>query len=475
MTTALVWFRKDLRLHDNPALVEACLHYDHVICIYINDTSLTYQLGNAQRWWLHHSLTHLQNSLQQEQTQLILRQGSAEKIISELVLTEHIDAVFWNRCYEPDAITRDTQLKSLLKEQSVQVYTFNASLLNEPWTIQTNNQTYFKVFTPYWKRCLSTMQLRSVLAKPKLKPYKKLPSDHLTDWQLLPTWPHQFAEYWQPSEDGAKQKLENFIEHALMNYHTSRDDPAQAGTSRLSPHLHFGEISPVQIWQAIAQALARNSRFIQASERYFAELGWREFSYYLLYHFPALPEENFRSQFNTFSWQTEPQLLSAWQKGWTGYPIVDAGMRELWITGTMHNRVRMITASFLTKHCLIDWRAGAAWFLDTLLDADLASNSASWQWVAGCGADAAPYFRIFNPILQSEKFDPQALYLKKWLPELKDLPTKFIHQPWLATSAILKQAQVELGSTYPEPILDLQACRQRALEAYKQIRIKGAR
>lgn len=469
MSTALVWFRNDLRLHDNPALYTACKNYEQVIFLYIEDTSLTYRRGTAQNWWLHHSLNALQQSLQREHAQLVLRRGPAKKVLSSLAKEHHVDTIFWNRCYEPEIIRRDIDLKTTLKTQGIIVHTFNASLLYEPWEIKNTAGSFFKVFTPYWKRCLATQKLRSILPKPRLNNFKKIASDKLEHWNLLPTWPHQFGEHWQPSEQGAHTKLTEFIDEKLAIY-TERDKPGVMATSHLSPYLHFGEISPVQVWHTTQQAMAHNSSLLQCGSKFLTELGWREFSYHLLYHFPQLAHENFRTSFDNFPWQNTPSLLSAWQKGQTGYPIVDAGMRELWNTGYMHNRVRMIVASFLTKDCLVDWRQGAQWFLDTLLDADLASNSMNWQWVAGCGPDAAPYFRIFNPTLQSKKFDAEGIYIKRWLPELKNLPLQFIHQPWQAPTDVLAKAHIQLGENYPFPILDHSMAHHRALTAYNQIK-----
>ncbi|MFA5959715.1 MAG: deoxyribodipyrimidine photo-lyase [Tatlockia sp.] len=460
MNIALCWFRQDLRLSDNPAFIAACNQHEAVIPLYIFDET-TSVLGSAQRWWLHQSLTSLASDLQETGLQLVLRKGNPLQILTELAAQCSIEAINWNRCYEPLAIARDKHIKASLLHEGIAVYSTNGSLLNEPWTIKNKSGGFFKVFTPFWKHCLQTIQLPPAvkpLHQPRAVP---LSGDSLSDWNLLPenpNWAAQFGTFWEPGEAGAQKKLSSFIENTLNGYHLERDIPARDATSKLSPHLHFGEISPWTIWRAIELAQWDASCSLSSITRFLAELGWREFSYYLLYHFPGLPDTNFRKEFDAFPWLHDAIALSRWQKGMTGYPIVDAGMRELWATGTMHNRVRMIVASFLTKDLLIDWRCGAKWFLDTLVDADLANNSASWQWVAGSGADAAPYFRIFNPVLQSEKFDPNGDYIRRWVPELAKASNQTIHQPG------------HLDKGYPKPIILHADARKRALECYKAIR-----
>jgi len=427
MSTALFWFRTDLRLQDNPGLYEAMHNHDKVILLYIADDSI----GAAQKWWLYHSLQALQDALMAKGSHLVLSLNTPQIAIDKLIKTHQITDIYWNRQYSPDAIQRDTALKSLFKAQHLNVHTFNAYLLNEPWVIKNNADLPYKVFTPYWRKasCTLTIPDEKIIVQFKPNPH---PDDFpLSTWQLLPekpNWAVGFEPLWTPGELGAHDRLEHFIDEQLNDYVVNRDIPKHSGTSRLSPHLHFGEISPQQIWRALRTATPQGLN-IKSLERYQAELGWREFSYYLLYHFPSLPNKNFNPLFDNFPWHHDKTLLKAWQQGKTGYPIVDAGMRELWQTGYMHNRVRMIVASFLTKDLLIDWQEGARWFYDTLLDADLANNSASWQWVAGTGADAAPYFRIFNPTLQAQKFDPDGAYIKRWVPELSHLSAKDIHIP----------------------------------------------
>lgn len=467
MTGALVWFRQDLRLTDNPAFFEACTNNEKVIPIYIFDEKNNV-LGEAQTWWLHHSLTSLSNALAQLGLKLILRKGNPLEIFLELIKMLSIKAIYWNRCYEPKSIERDKKIKITLQESGIDVFSFNGSLLNEPWTISNKNGDFFKVFTPYWKTCR-----QGLTAQPKQLIFHNLSSvdvrsDEIDDWQLLPrlNWASQFPHFWKPGEQGAQQRLSDFITHHLQGYKMNRDIPEKQATSLLSPHLHFGEISPWTILRTIEYAKLDPHCDLAGAEHFLSELGWREFSYYLLYHVPSLPYENFKNEFNAFPWYNDESLLKRWQKGMTGYPIVDAGMRELWATGYMHNRVRMVVASFLTKDLFIDWRLGADWFLDTLVDADLANNSASWQWVAGCGVDAAPYFRIFNPVLQSQKFDPNGVYIRRWVPELACLNSVEIHAPWKSTNA----ASIYNTINYPKPIINHSESRSKALAYYSQLK-----
>lgn len=467
MTTALVWFRFDLRLNDNPAFIDACSHHQFVIPLYIYDEKNSV-LGGAQAWWLYHSLTSLSNSLAQRGLNLILRKGDPLEIILDLAKTVSISSVYWNRCYEPVAISRDKEIKATLLERGIDVHSSNGSLLHEPWTIRNKSGDYFKVFTPYWKHCKQLINIQRPMNLEHRPVGVEVQSELLNDWKLLPTinWAARFSEYWIPGEGGAQQKLKEFIEHHLNGYKNNRDFPIKNATSRLSPHLHFGEISPWTILRAIELAKLNPNCDLASAEHFLSELGWREFSVYLLYHFPKLPSENFRNEFDAFPWHNDEKLLSYWRRGLTGYPIIDAGMRELWATGYMHNRVRMIAASFLTKGLLIDWRLGADWFLDTLVDADLANNSASWQWVAGCGADAAPYFRIFNPVLQSQKFDADGSYIRHWVPELSQLDSQSIHAPWGSVGS----ERFYLNTKYPKPIIDHHEARTRALNYYNQLK-----
>lgn len=470
MSRAIVWFRQDLRLDDNPALAQACANHQEILCLYILEEEPSIPLGSAQRWWLHHSLTCLDQQLQKHGLQLILKSGAVITVIDNLIEAHKIDAIYWNRLYEPAHIRRDKQVKTKLQSRDLTVESFNGSLLNEPWTVKNQSGSYFKVFTPFWKQCLRQIDL------PKIKKIDSWPqsikenSDNIDDWNLRPgkpNWAKAFSNYWQPGSKGAWLKLEYFLEEHLNVYREARDVPKLMATSRLSPHLHFGEISPMQVWRATQDVKNDPETNQKSADSFLSEVGWREFSYHLLFHFPKLITDNFRSEFDDFPWHDDQEALRRWQKGITGYPIVDAGMRELWKTGYMHNRVRMIVASFLTKDLFIDWRKGAAWFDDTLLDADQASNYASWQWTAGCGADAAPYFRIFNPVLQGEKFDPEGVYIRKFVPELEEVPNKWIHKPWQAP---VDELPFQLGDTYPEPIVDHSDAREKALKYYQQIK-----
>jgi deoxyribodipyrimidine photo-lyase len=472
MSTAIVWFRQDLRCQQNPALQLACAHHDKIIPIYIQENDSKLSMGSAQKWWLHQSLFALQQSLREINLDLFILTGSPLALFKHLISRHDISAIYWNRLYEPVFSARDTIIKSALRGLGISVTSCNASLLHEPWEVTNQQGSYFKVFTPYWRQCLKQMKSIQLFDElPRAKGLQAIESVSIDELNLLPKYPNwasDFPKYWQPGEIGALDRLQGFLDDHLSDYKIARDKPALAGTSRLSPHLHFGEISPHQIWVAVQQAMQDPRCNLQSAHTFLAELGWREFSYHLLYHYPRLPEDNFKPQFNSFPWSTDEKSLALWQKGMTGYPIVDAGMRELWRTGYMHNRVRMVVASFLTKHLLIDWRKGAAWFWDTLLDADLANNSASWQWVAGSGADAAPYYRIFNPVLQGEKFDPEGTYIRRWVPELSKVSNAWIHKPWAAPQG---QLPVVLGKDYPEPIVDHQLARQLALDCYQKIKL----
>ena len=466
--TAIHWFRQDLRLSDNPAL-DSAAQYETLIPIYILDevNSGEFKMGAASKWWLHQSLTKLNESLDGK---LLVYQGNPHEILNKLIEEQEVSYVTWNRCYEPWRIDRDKEIKRNFEDKNVAVESFSASLLWEPWTISKDDGTPYRVFTPFYKKgCLNSEEPRLPAGKVDLSNLysEDLSSGSIKDLNLLPTikWYKSFEEEWNPGEIGAEQNLNSFLDSGLLNYKEGRNFPSQEFVSRLSPHLHFGEISPNEVWYR-AKTKEGISGIEKSLAHFHSELGWREFSYYLLYHFPDLPDKNFQEKFDIFPWQENEEFLALWQKGNTGYPIVDAGMRELWQTGYMHNRLRMIVGSFLVKNLLIDWRFGERWFWDCLVDADLASNSASWQWVAGSGADAAPYFRIFNPITQGLKFDPEGEYTKKYVPELRDLPNKYLFSPWEAPENILADAGIELGKNYPKPMVDLKLSRETALEAF---------
>ena len=474
-TPIVVWLRQDLRLADNPALTYASASGRPVIVLYLFDTDPEQRpMGGASLWWLNRSLTALSSSLQAIGSRLILRKGKASEVLPQVVTETGAGQVVWNRLYEPSAIARDTSLKAELKATGVEVQSFSAALLNEPWTVETGSGGPYKVFTPYWRAARAKVGQQPALPAPQslVSPERWLDSDTLSDWQLQPTHPDWSTGFdgWTPGEVGALENLNDFLGGPANDYAEGRDQPGKTGTSRLSPHLHFGEISPRQVWIAAHGASAMGDLNEGARDKFLAEIGWREFNHHLLFHFPTLPTANFKQGFDRFAWQEDAEGLKAWQRGLTGYPMVDAGMRELWATGWMHNRVRMITASFLIKHLLIHWREGEAWFWDTLLDADLANNAAGWQWTAGTGADASPYFRIFNPFSQGEKFDPKGDYIRRWVPELARLPNKVIHRPWEATAFELSTAGITLGKTYPRPIIDHAKARARALSAYAALK-----
>lgn len=467
---AVHWFRQDLRLEDNPALTAAVRH-PRVLPVYILDDVNTKEnpIGSASKWWLHHSLISLKDSLNGN---LSFYKGNPLKILKQLIDAFAVSAVYWNRCYEPWRIERDAKIKISLKQQGIYTESHNASLLWEPWTIKKSDQTPYKVFTPFYRKgCLGSWPPRRPIPQPQKKEFIKdvKSSISINKLDLLPTvrWDRSIKPHWKVGELGAKKRFQTFIDQGLENYREGRNRPDKPFVSRLSPHIHFGEISPNQLWYSV-KAMGKDPNI----DHFCSELGWREFSYSQLYHYPDLPKKNLQTKFDPFPWVEDQVLLLAWQKGNTGVPMVDAGMRELWQTGFMHNRVRMITGSYLVKNLRLDWRHGERWFWDTLLDADLASNSASWQWVAGCGADAAPYFRIFNPITQGQKFDPCGNYIRKYIPEIKEIPNKYLHQPWEAPDSVLQTAGVILGESYPFPIVDLKRSRAAALQAFQSLKSK---
>ena len=469
MTPVIVWLRQDLRLADNPALLAAVASGRPIIPLYILDETLAPGLGGASRWWLHHSLAALGRDLAARGAPLMLARGHAGAVLDTLAQQTGAATVHWNRLYEPLAIARDSGIKAALKALGVEAHSHNGALLHEPWTVATQAGGPFKVFTPFWRAArLGAVAPPAGPAPERLNGYP-VSGDVLADWGLLPTrpdWAGGFAA-WTPGEAGAGDALDRFLDHAVGGYADARDRPGRTdGTSRLSPYLHFGEIGPRQVWSALT-ALGDGGRGQAAFE---SELGWREFAHHVLFHFPQMPQADLRSGFEAMPWRDDPAQLTAWQTGMTGYPLVDAGMRELWTTGWMHNRVRMIVASFLIKDLMIDWRIGADWFWDTLVDADLAANAFNWQWAAGCGFDAAPYFRVFNPSGQGERFDADGAYVRRWCPELARVPDKWVHRPWEAPTAVLQMAGVRLGRDYPAPILDHAAARVRALCVFKALR-----
>jgi deoxyribodipyrimidine photo-lyase len=464
----VVWFRNDLRIADNPALRHAADSGRPVICLYILDeTPSVRPMGAASLWWLDKSLKSLAESLDKLGNKLVLRKGAAAEVLDDVVKQAGAACVLWNRLYDKTSIDRDTEIKARLKAANVDCQSFNASLLNEPWMVKNGSGQPYKVFTPYWRAAREQLTDVVVEAAPKhLKsPEHFPPSESLSGWRLHPVkpdWSKGF-DLWTPGESGALERLGAFLSGPVDGYAEQRDLPGVEATSRLSPHLHFGEIGPGQVWLAARTAAEHADAPAGEVEKFLSEIGWREFNHAILFHWPDLPTKSFKPEFDRFPWVRNDAYFEAWTRGETGYPIVDAGMRELWATGFMHNRVRMIVASFLVKHLLVDWRAGEAWFWDTLIDADLPNNVGNWQWVAGSGADASPYFRIFNPIAQGEKFDPRGVYVRRWVPELASVPDEVIHKPW--TWAL--QLPAAAKRLYGQPIVDHASAREKAMEAYR--------
>ena len=464
---AICWFRQDLRLSDNPALSAASNH-ENLLPIYIldKDNSGENYLGAASKFWLHHSLEALKKSFGGK---LWIASGNPIEILSNLIETYSIKAVYWNRCYEPWRIKRDKNIKNELSKKNLIVKTYNGSLLWEPWEIRKDDGSPYKVFTPFYRKAFSnSISPRRPL---KIKVNKNIfyiadKNVSIAELNLLPNnpWVSKIKHHWKIGEKAAAARFSQFMKHGIEDYQIARDFPSVPSLSRISPYLHFGEISPNHLWYG-ARLKGNNTQ----ADLFCKQLGWREFSYSQLYYNPDLPKENLQTKFDNFPWENNVFGFEAWTKGITGIPLVDAGMRELWNTGYMHNRVRMIVGSFLVKNLLIHWRKGERWFWNTLVDADLANNAAGWQWVAGCGADAAPYFRIFNPVSQAKKFDPEGRYIRKYLPELSKIPDRFLFSPWEAPEDVLANAGVELGVNYPLPVVDLKFSRERALKSYKLI------
>ena len=469
---SLFLFRNDLRLKDNMALAAAVSDGSKVLPLYILDEEEgPWSIGSASRWWLHHSLTALKNDIESLGGRLYLRRGNTLQILEQLLSHVDISRLYFSRAYEP----QQTKIEDAIYERwhkQLEVKRYGGYLLFEPEQVLTGQGQPYKVFTPFWKACLT----KQAPHPGKQTGFKAsdfychdIETDAVDDWQLLPVkpdWSAGLGDKWQPGERGADKALKVFIQSALAHYEEDRNRPDRPGTSRLSPHLHFGEIAPARVWHAIQQASAGDEQMAEQALSYIRELGWRDFSNHLLFNWPDLPDKPFRPEYDSFPWQQDKSALRAWQRGETGYPIVDAGMRQLWHSGWMHNRVRMIVGSFLVKHLLLHWRDGEQWFWDTLVDADLANNAAGWQWVAGSGADAAPYFRVFNPILQGKKFDPDGDYVRQWVPELARLGSRYIHEPWQADATTLTAAGIELGKNYPEPLIEHGLGRQRALDAF---------
>lgn len=463
-SSSVVWFRNDLRIDDNPALRAAVDRHQPVVALYIldEDPSVARPHGGASRWWLHHSLQALDERLKDIGGRLVLRSGPSAEVLPKLIQEAGADAIFWNRRYGRGERDQDAALKKSLRGEGLEVASFAGSLLYEPWTVTKDDDSGYAVFSAFWRAAQAGAHPREVVATPRSLEDGStgLDSDDVASWNLLPTepdWAGGLAEAWAPGEQAALKRLHEFLANDLADYGQARDRPAEDGTTRLSPHLRFGEISPHRIWHEVHESKVGGS----APERLLSELGWREFNYSLYYRHDKISEANIKPEFDDFPWKKpDPEAMRAWQKGRTGLPLVDAGMRQLWRIGWMHNRVRMVTASFLIKNLLIDWREGEQWFWDTLVDADPANNAANWQWVAGSGVDAAPFFRVFNPVTQSKKFDPAGDYIRQWVEELADLEAPAIHEP---TDALGAEA-------YPEPIVDLKKTRAEALDAFATIK-----
>lgn len=472
---AIVWFRNDLRIADNPALAAAAGSGAPLVALYVLDTESPGQWrpGAAADWWLHHSLAALSQTLAERGVPLTLRRGRAQYVFEQIIAETGAGAVFWNKLYEPWAIRRDEDIVAQLRDDGVESHCFHESLLFEPETLRTREGQSFRMFTPFWRACLAAPPPDRPLPAPTSLRAAPLPpaSENLDAWRLLPQnpdWAGGLRQAWLVGETAARAELADFARHHVIDYKAERDFMGRVGVSRLSPHLHFGELSPREVWRAISEPASIGG------EAYLRELGWREFCHHLLIANWDLPDRPLDRNFERFPFRDDAAALDAWRNGQTGYPLVDAAMRELWITGWMHNRARMVSASFLIKQLLIDWRQGERWFWDTLVDADLANNSANWQWVAGCGADAAPFFRIFNPALQGEKFDPDGAYVRRYVPELSRLDARYIHRPWAAPEDMLRAAGVRLGDNYPRPIVDHAQARERALAAFERMRSQAA-
>jgi deoxyribodipyrimidine photo-lyase len=469
----LVWFRRDLRLADNPALHAACESGRPVIPVFIwaPTEEAPWEPGGAAKWWLHHALESLRVSLEKMGSRLVVRRGPTVEALTRLMSETGATTVYWNRLYEPAITERDARIKSWLRGSGVEASSFNAALMFEPNVVQTRLATPYTVFTPYWRACMEQPPPDAPLPVPQRisSPAHFPDSLRVEDIGLLPRidWAEGMRSTWEVSESVALSLASKFAGNAVQEYGDERDRPDHEGTSRMSPYLHFGQIGPRQLWHLVRSRGGEDAMKSDSSQSsYLRELGWREFAHSMLHYYPGTTEKPLRSSFEAFPWRHDERAILAWQRGLTGYPIVDAGMHQLWETGWMHNRVRMVVASFLVKHLLIHWSHGARWFWDTLVDADLASNTLGWQWSAGCGADAAPYFRIFNPILQGEKFDPNGAYVRRWLPALAGLPSAWIHKPFDAPKSVLTSANVVLGSNYPLPFVEHKYGRERALAAY---------
>lgn len=487
-STALVWFRHDLRLADHPALYHAAKGHDAVVPLFVwaPHEEGDWAPGGAHRWWLHRSLQALDADLRERGSRLVVREGDSLEELRAVLRHTGADAVYWNKRYAPALRERDLAVAEALRADGVPFHTLEGRLLHDPDAIQTTSGGPYHVYTPFWKKFRDVVEVPPPIEAPRLgetRAPERWPASvevgalGLTaEAQDGVDWADGFDALWGPQapgravgERGAHQRLAHFVAHGLADYDAMRDRPGRDGTSLLSPRLHHGELSPRQVWHAV-EAWVENAAMRTQADAYLQEVVWREFSYHLLYHYPETTTEPLKDKFEAFRWRHAPAKLKRWQEGQTGYPIVDAAMRQLWRTGWMHNRLRMVVASFLTKDALVHWQEGARWFWDTLVDGDLGNNTMGWQWSAGCGADAQPFFRIFNPVSQGEQHDPDGTFVREWVPELAGLPDKYIHHPWDAPADVLEAAGVTLGETYPEPLVDHTEARRKALSVYNEIK-----
>lgn len=475
----IVWFRHDLRLADHPALSRAVERGAVVpLFVWAPGEEGAWPPGRAHRWWLHESLAALGADLRSKGSRLVLRAAPSLDALRDVIETTGADAVYWNARPEPALRMRDDEIAGTLRRDGVEVKTFAARLLHNPEAVRTTSDGPYHVFTPFWAKLKETLEVGKPIGVPhlsdRLAPERWPESAYLEELGLTPEapdepdWAGPMREFWTPGERAAHERLDRFLDGHLTNYPQDRNRPDRDDTSRLSPFLHHGELSPRQVWHRV-EAWVRNGAMQKAADTFLREFAWREFSYHILHHYPDLPTTPLKSKFSRFEWEQDANTLRRWQRGQTGVPIVDAGMRQLRALGWMHNRVRMIAGSFLTKDLRIAWTEGERWFWDTLVDGDLASNAMNWQWVAGSGPDAQPFFRIFNPVRQGERYDPDGAYVRRWVPELEDLSAKYVHRPWEAPEAVLEEAGVVLGETYPDPIVDHADARERALGAYNDI------
>lgn len=479
MPTTLVWLRHDLRLADHPALVDAAEHGAVVpVFVWAPEEEGDWPPGSAHRWWLHHTLAALDADLRDRGARLVLRTGPSLDALRDVIDATGAEAVVWNERYAPPLAERDADVRDALEADGVAVRTFASRILHDPHEVKTTSGGSYHVYTPFWKKVYGQGLLRTdkPLDVPSLTAPDTWPASvDLDALELLPEqhgggdWAAGLRAAWTPGEAAAHDRLQYTLDHIVEDYEATRNRPDLDGSSRLSPYLHHGELSPNQVWHAVATWADAHDAWEEA-EPYLQELVWREFSYHMLVHYPHTPSETYKDKFKAFGWQDDPEALKRWQEGQTGYPIVDAGMRQLYATGWMHNRVRMIVGSFLTKDLLIWWQRGAEWFWDGLVDGDLASNTMGWQWSAGSGADAQPFFRIFNPVSQSERHDPDGAYIRRFVPELADLPDEALHAPWEADADVLEAAGVVLGETYPHPMVDHSEARDEAMARYDEVR-----